>query len=88
MLLSLGLVCHTIGLIHGCHVVHQGDGLHSLMYSTADSLADLGGCWSPGGWKVVGGLKTIAEGSVIRGRDRRKLKRVIIVFSNGSLLFF
>lgn len=62
MLLGLGLVCHAVGLVHGCHVVHQGDGLHSLMNSTADGLADLGGCWSPGGWEVMGGLKTITEG--------------------------
>ena len=79
MLLSFGLVRHTVGLVHWCHVVHQGDGLHSLMDSTADGLAYLSGCRSPGGWKVVGGLKTVAEGSVLRGRDNSKLKRVYIL---------
>lgn len=43
MLLGLGLVRHAIGLVHGSHVVHQGNGLHSLMNSTADGLADFGG---------------------------------------------
>ncbi len=82
MLLGLGLVCHAIGLIHRCHVVHQGDGLHSLVNSTADGLADLSGCWSPRGWKVMGGLKTITEGQKYRYRS---LKGVTTPFSDGSL---
>lgn len=46
MLLGLGLVSHAIGLVHWSHVVHQGNGLHSLMNSAADGLADLGGSGS------------------------------------------
>lgn len=71
VLLSLGLVSHTVGLINGCHVVHQGDGLHSLMNSTADGLSDFSGCWSSGGWKVMGGLNTITEGTVIKIRVQK-----------------
>lgn len=59
MLLRLGLVCHAVGLVHRRHVVHQGDGLHCLVNSAADGLSDLSGSWSPGGWKVMGGLWTI-----------------------------
>lgn len=66
VLLGLGLVCHPVGLVYGCHVVHQGNGLHGLMNSTTNGLADLSGCWSSGGWKVMGGLKTITEGTVIK----------------------
>lgn len=84
MLLGLGLVRHPVGLVHGRHVVHQGDGLHSLMHSAADGLAYLSGCWSPGGWKVMGGLKRITEGSVIKRRPYRNLKRVITPLSSGS----
>ena len=68
VLLSLCLVCHTIGFVYGRHVVHQGDGLHSLMNSTADGLSDLSGRWSSGRWKVMIGLQTIAEGTVITRR--------------------
>lgn len=46
MLLGLGLVSHAIGFVHWSHVVHQGNGLHSLMNSAADGLADLGGSGS------------------------------------------
>ena len=38
--------------------MHQGNGLYSFVNSAADGLADLGGCWSSGGWKVMAGLKT------------------------------
>lgn len=65
MLLGLGLVSHTVGLVYWCHVVHQGNGLHGLMNSTADGLADLSGCRSSGGWMVMGGLKRITEDAVI-----------------------
>lgn len=85
MLLSLGLVRHTIGLVHGCHVVHQGDGLHSLMYSTADGLAYLSGCWSPGRWKVMGGLKRNTERSVIKKEAiQESEKSYNTVFLRGS----
>lgn len=57
MLLGFCLVCHAVWLVHWRHVVHQGDGLHSFVDSAADGLADLGGCWSSGGWKVMAGLK-------------------------------
>ena len=83
MLLGFGLVCHTVGLVHWCHVVHKGDGLHSLMNSTADGLADLSGRRSPGGWKVMGGLKRITEGIVIKRRwlqESELYKRVITPF--------
>lgn len=43
VLLGLGLVRHAVGLVHWSHVVHQGDGLHSLVNSAADGLADFGG---------------------------------------------
>lgn len=82
MLLGLGLVRHPVGLVHGRHVVHQGDGLHSLVNSAADGLADLGGCRSPGGREVVGGLEK---------NDRRRcdqtgnVKRVRMVVSNWLL---
>lgn len=75
MLLGLGLVRHAVGLVHGCHVVHQGDGLHSLVDSTADGLADLSGCRSPGGWKVVGGLKTIAEGKCTQRKRQQETEK-------------
>lgn len=64
VLLGLGLVGHTVGLVHRRHVVHQGDGLHRLVNSAADGLADLRGCRSSGGWKVVSGLERSAEGPV------------------------
>lgn len=64
VLLGLGLVRHAVGLVHWRHVVHQGDGLHRLVNSAADGLADLGGCRSSGGWKVVGGLERSAGGPV------------------------
>lgn len=48
MLLSLGLISHTIGLVHWSHVVHQGNSLHSFMHSAADGLADFGGRWRSG----------------------------------------
>lgn len=57
VLLGLSLVRHAVGLVHGRHVVHQGDGLHGLVHSAADGLAHFGGCRSPGGWKVMGGLE-------------------------------
>lgn len=69
MLLCLGLVCHTVGLVYRRHVVHQSNGLHRLVDSTADGLADLRGCWSPGGWKVMGGLKAIKDSTDFRIRD-------------------
>lgn len=53
------------------------------MNSTADGLADLGGCRSPGGWKVVGGLKRITEGIVIKRRGLQESElynRVITPF--------
>lgn len=68
MLLSLGLVRHAVGLVRGRHVVHQGDGLHGLVNSAADGLADLRGRGSPGGWEVVGGLETKSR----RCCDQRK----------------
>lgn len=70
VLLGLGLICHTVGLVHWCDVVHQGDGLHSLVNSAADGLADLSGCQSSGGWKVVGGLRRITEGTVNNSAQR------------------
>lgn len=85
VLLSLGLVRHAVGLVYGCHVVHQGDGLHSLMDSAADGLADLGGCRGPGGRKVMGGLKMITEGTVIKRRAFRKLKRVLTFYNRSTL---
>lgn len=70
VLLGLGLVRHAVGLVHGCYVVHQGDGLHSLVNSTADGFSNLSGCWSPGGWKVMAGLKRIREGTVSARRTK------------------
>lgn len=61
MLLGFCLVRHAVWLVHWRHVVHQGDGLHGFMNSAADGLADLGGCWSSGGGKVVAGLKTSGQ---------------------------
>lgn len=61
MLLSLSLIRHPVGLVRGGYIVHQGDGLHSLVNPAADGLADFGGCRGPGGWKVVRGLKTGAR---------------------------
>lgn len=87
MLLGLGLVRHSVGLVHRRHVVHQSDGLHSLMDSTADGFADLSGCRSPGGWKVMGGLKGITEGIMIKRRTYRHLKRVILHFLMGVFHF-
>lgn len=43
LLLSLGLVCHAVGLVHRCHVVAQRNGLHSLMYTAAHGPSYLGG---------------------------------------------
>lgn len=86
VLLRLGLVRHTVGLVHGSHVVHQGNGLHCLVNSAADGLADLGGCWSPGGWKVMAGLNTITESTVIKRRARRNLKRVTTFFKRESFI--
>lgn len=84
MLLRLGLVRHTVGLVHGRHVVHQGDGLHSLVNSADDRLAHLGGCWSPGGWKVMGGLKKITRGTVMKTMGYGNMARVLTVLSLRS----
>lgn len=43
LLLSLSLVRHTIGLVHGCHVVAECNGLHSLVDTAAHGPPDLGG---------------------------------------------
>lgn len=61
VLLGLSLVCHTVGFVHRRHVVHQGNGLHRLVDSAADCLANLCGCWRSGGWKVMGGLNTVTK---------------------------
>ncbi|KAL0157691.1 hypothetical protein M9458_045767, partial [Cirrhinus mrigala] len=37
------LIRHTVGLVYRGYVVHQCDGLHRLMYSTADGLPHFGG---------------------------------------------
>lgn len=66
MLLGLSLVRHPVGLVHRRHVVHQGDGFHSLVNSTADGLSDLSGCWGPRRWNVMSGLKTDTEDTVIK----------------------
>lgn len=66
MLLSLSLVSHAVGLIYRGDVVHQGDGLHSLMNSAADGFADLSGCRCPGGWKVMCWLKTFTQDTVVK----------------------
>lgn len=76
VLLGLGLVRHAVGLVHGCHIVHQGDGLHRLVDSAADGLADLGGGRSSGGWKVVGGLQRITGGGVSKRTSQRGRKSI------------
>lgn len=43
LFLGLGLVSHTIGLVHGSHVVAQRDGLHGLVHTAAHGPPDLGG---------------------------------------------
>lgn len=73
MLLGFCLVRHAVWLVHGRHVVHQGDGLHGFMDSAADGLADLGGCWSSGGGKVVAGLKTSRQNITKNMRNKQRL---------------
>lgn len=73
MLLGFCLVRHAVWLVHWRHVVHQGDGLHGFMDSAADGLADLGGCWSSGGRKVVAGLKTSRQNITKNVRNKERL---------------
>ena len=42
-LLSLGLVGRTVGLVHGSHVVAEGDGLHGLVHTATHGPPHLGG---------------------------------------------
>lgn len=42
LLLRLSLVRHTVGLVHGCHVVAECNGLHSLVDTAAHSPPYLG----------------------------------------------
>lgn len=79
VLLRLGLVRHAVGLVHGCYIVHQRDGLHGLVNSAADGFSDLSGCRSPGGRKVVSGLKAIKESSVRKQKGNEESARVLTI---------
>lgn len=53
VLLGLGLLGHAVPLVHGCHIVHQGNGLHRLVHSATDRFPHLSGGWCPGGRLVM-----------------------------------
>lgn len=68
LLLGLGLVGHTVGLVHGSHVVAEGDGLHGFVHAAAHGPPDFGGERGAllSGW-VLGLLR--------EGESNRKVKR-------------
>lgn len=56
VLFGLSLVSNTVGLVHRRHVMHQSDGLHRLVHSTADGLPHFGGNLCTRSLKVLGQL--------------------------------